>query len=313
MDHFGSSWKAKEEQSKQNPDCNPPQNVMLGLLSVAASPSRWDIHLSFPAASHSPNCVGTRSNSAHVQEPLAHHDKQALEHRSCNLLATTALKRAVPQNLFYPMPHLKTECPCRSPQQPLPLFPDYFFLMNSPGWGAAPEPQPALLAEVWCTSLRDHSWGLRDPISPQPCPDIPVGAWKEALPAFPLPSLALGRGKPQESLRRKIARARFLLGASCWIQAGFWAISFRFFPLSYEIGACIIHQGPHYLGASNFWFCCSAHKLLTRTQFDVQSQNWHLVTVLLCCLTLLKSSLTQIGKRWHPWCPSLWMSQALVW
>lgn len=57
-----------------------------------------------------------------------------------------------------------------------------------------------------------------------------------------------------------------------------------FFFFLYEIGTCIIHQGPHYLGASDFGFCCSAHKLLTRTQSEVQSQNWHLVTVLLSCL-----------------------------
>lgn len=154
--------------------------------------------------------------------------------------------------------------------------------MNSCGCGAAPEPQPALLEGEWCSTLRNHSQGLRDAVSPQPCTDIPAGAWKEALPAFPLPSLALGKGKLKESLRRKIARARFLLGVSCcWFRQDFEQFNSVFFPFSYEIGACIIHQGPHYLGASNFWFCCSAHKLLTRTQLDVQSQNWHLVTVLL--------------------------------
>lgn len=53
----------------------------------------------FPCCSHTPNCLGTPSNSANAQEPLAHHDKQTLEHRSCNLLTSAALKRAVSENL----------------------------------------------------------------------------------------------------------------------------------------------------------------------------------------------------------------------
>lgn len=180
MDPFGTSvgqtMKSQGEQSRQNLDCNTPQNMVLGLLSVTASPTRWDIHLGFPAVSHRPNCVGTLSNSANVQEPSADLDKQRPEHRSCNSLATTALKRAVPENLLSDATFEDKTLPYRSPQQPLPLFPDCSFRMNSSGCGAALEPQPALLYGVWCPTLRNHSQGLRDPVSPQPCTDLPAGA-----------------------------------------------------------------------------------------------------------------------------------------
>lgn len=180
MDPFGTSvgqtMKSQGEQSRQNLDCSTPQNMVLGLLSVTASPTRWDIHLGFPAVSHRPNCVGTLSNSANVQEPSADLDKQRPEHRSCNSLATTALKRAVPENLLSNTTFEDKTLPYRSPQQPLPLFPDCSFRMNSSGCGAALEPQPALLYGVWCPTLRNHSQGLRDPVSPQPCTDLPAGA-----------------------------------------------------------------------------------------------------------------------------------------
>lgn len=180
MDPFGTSvgqtMKSQGEQSRQNLDCSTPQNMVLGLLSVTASPTRWDIHLGFPAVSHRPNCVGTLSNSANVQEPSADLDKQRPEHRSCNSLATTALKRAVPENLLSDATFEDKTLPYRSPQQPLPLFPDCSFRMNSSGCGAALEPQPALLYGVWCPTLRNHSQGLRDPVSPQPCTDLPAGA-----------------------------------------------------------------------------------------------------------------------------------------
>lgn len=149
--------------------------------------------------------------------------------------------------------------------------------MNSCGCGAAPEPQPALLDEVW-----NHSQGWEMQFLHKNAQISLQEPERRLCLHSHCPSSLWGRGNCRNLWGGKWPEPGFYWELLAAVQAGFWAISFCFFfPFSYEIGACIIHQGPHYLGASNFWFFCSAHTFLTRTQFDVQSQHWHLVTVLL--------------------------------
>ena len=56
--------------------------------------------------------------------------------------------------------------------------------------------QPALPYKVWLYHTHEPFPGAkREPVSSCPWRDTPAWAWKEALPGFPLPSLASGQGE----------------------------------------------------------------------------------------------------------------------
>lgn len=207
-DLCGAKCKAKDEQSR---------TWMVTLLTTAACPPRWDTHLSFPAVSHRADCVGAQSNSANAQEPLAHQDKQTLEHRSCNLW-TAALKRAVPKKLFYPRAHLKTEYfPREAPSSLLPLaltIPSQWIPVGMvqpqsprlPCWikcgVPAQEPFPGAGRSSFSTAM--HRYPCRSP--------------EEPLPAFPEGETA--GASEEENGQSWVFTGSFLL----LLRHDFWAI-----------------------------------------------------------------------------------------